>query len=150
MLHSPADVIRKALVDGGFGIAPITNNPTTQQTTPWQVYVAKEPHKPDNVITVYDEDGEDNGREMATSERQVLDGVQIRLRSTRSETGWVRVNQIAVGLDAMNMHFVVIGASTYRIWTFIRRGQPLFLGDMPDRDAVVYAINGVMSVRQLS
>lgn len=146
LLHSPSEILRQWLVDAGYAAFP--DNTTS---TPWQAFDHKEPNKPDQLIAVFDEEIEDHGRDGVESERQEYFGVRIRIRSPLKETASAKANAIAtLGLDKLSLVRVTLDSSVYRIWTFIRRSGPMFVGDASNNDVVTYTINGVMPIRRLS
>ena len=71
--HSAADVLAQALVDAGQ-----LADPETLQD--WTARVGSEPDTPDNVVTLYDTQSKETGRDHNTGRGFSLSGVQVRVR----------------------------------------------------------------------
>lgn len=142
LTHSPADVLRRALIDLGLGSAP--------PATPWPVYASSEPSSPENVITVYDTEGRDEGREMILGERQERHGFQIRVRAGTHTEGYTKARAIAVALDeVVYMRAVSIEGIAYLIWAISRTSDVISLGtNVTSSKRQVFTINGTVSLRQ--
>lgn len=137
---SPAMILQYALVAGGLGI--MQNNTNTN----WQITRGKELERPENVVTIYNEDPEIFDRTMPDGEVQEYEGVNIRVRGFLDEEAWEKVNAINVFLAGLSNLVVAVGARSYLFQTFIRRTGPTFLGDLEGRAAVAYTVNGLMVV----
>jgi hypothetical protein len=146
LLHSPSAIVQQLLIDLALGVEPSGEIAVSPD---WQVFDHKEPNRPDKCITVFDEEGEDDGRTNPDNERQTRDGVSIKIRGL-IEDAFLKANVISITLDSVSHRVVTIDATRYKIWTFIRKGQPRFAGDEPDRDLVSYTVNGLISVRKLN
>lgn len=143
---SPADVLRRAIIQLGLGV-----DPGPQSTTAWQVFAHTEPDLPNEVITVYDTTGRDLGYTMVDGQRQTLDGIQIRVRANDEATGWTKANAIAVALDAQAQLLVVISSSVYKLWEFNRTSGPVPVGrENAISNRRIHTVNGTVSLRQLS
>jgi hypothetical protein len=140
--HSPADILRYALVSLGLG--------TLAPTTPWPVFAGQEPSAPDNCITVYDVAGTDSGY-VQQGERQEQHGWQVRVRGQDHATGYAKARAVAVALDEdLYQETVTIGASSYLVWSVTRTSDVLSLGlDSPASKRHLFTVNGTICVRQL-
>jgi hypothetical protein len=149
LLYSPADVIRQMFIDLQQGSDPAGN-------TAWPVYAADEPSTPDNVITVYDTDGRDDGRTMPDGERQEHHGFQVRVRADDHPTGYAKARAIAVALDqSVTQRSVNLaggqGTHGYVVWSVSRTSDVLALGkEAPDSRRKLFTVNGVAHIRQVS
>src|SRR5688572_3973753 len=94
LIYSPAEVIRKLLIDLGHGFASTTASPTD-----WSAYVDGEPDVPDSCITVYDTEGRKSGRTMTDGEIQEHHGFQIRIRAARHSSGYRKARAICIAMD---------------------------------------------------
>lgn len=139
--HSPAKILADLLVSLGFGVA-------APASSGWPVYVGSEPTSPDEVITIYDTAGVTNGRDMVVGERSEHRGLQLRFRAGDYLTGYVKASAVADALDKQTGKVTVtIGATTYTIWTVVRRSDVISLGrkvDKSQRD--VFVLNATISV----
>lgn len=139
--HSPAEVIRQLIVDQGWGIDYVDDD------TDWASFDSAEPNLPDNVITVYDTLGRDNGRD-AFGERSEEQGFQVRIRSKTHPAGYVKSQEIAVGLDQIDHEDVTVDSTSYVVWAVMRTGNVLAIGhDAPNSKRRLFTLNGVVSLR---
>jgi hypothetical protein len=138
--HSPAYVLRQALVDLGLGTNPPDN-------ADWPVVARKEPDEPDNVITVYNSAGRDLGRTGPDQRRVELYGIQVRVRAGTPSGGDSKARAIAGALDAVYLRAVVVEGSQYELAHFIRSTGVLDLGvDSPVTNRSVLVVNGLLSL----
>lgn len=146
LLHSPADVIRRLLIDLGLGLDP---SPTTAEVT-WPVYATTEPSVPDNCITVYDTTGYDEGRTAPDSERQEHHGFQVRIRSATFATGYVKARAIATAMDAQYQDVMTLDGSRYLVHCITRIGDVLPIGkETPNSKRDIFTINCKAALRKL-
>ena len=144
--HSPAEVVRRLLIQEGLGSDP-ADPPGT-----WPVYANGEPDTPDSAITVYNTQGRDGGRTMTDGERQEHHGVQVRIRAAAFNTGFSKARAIAVSMDEdIVQEFITIGSASYKVWSISRSSDVLFLGnDTPTSKRKLFTINALVSLRQVA
>lgn len=145
LIHSPADILRYALVDLGLGTIPSENGL-------WPIFVSVEPDTPDNCITLYDTTGIHQGRRQVDG--RVLDraGIQIRVRSSSHVVGYTKANAIAIAVDEdIYLTNTTVNLVTYQIWAISRdSGGILALGKQtPNSKRDLFTVNVNMSVKQL-
>lgn len=145
LAHSPADVVRRLLINRGMG----------EQSTPvdpprWSVYAHREPDRPDDCITVYDTAGTTGDRNNVDNERDERQGINLKIRCVDQEDGVVKGNAIAVDFDQTPMTQVVMGSSTYLVYTIVRTGALIPIGKESDSDRVALSLNALVCIRQLS
>lgn len=140
LVHSPADIIRRLLIQKSLGAAP--------PSTSWPIYATNEPDSPDNVVTVYDTDGVGHGRTGPDRERQEHHGIQIRIRSTTPDGGYAKARAIAVACDsAISYDTVVIGAQTYQVQVVTRTGDVIPLGkEVAASKRSLFTINAIVAL----
>lgn len=146
LAHSPADVLRYLMIQLGLGTLP-TN------VLAWPIFAINEPSDPDNCITVYNTAGNDiGGRSMIDGEFHRDRGVQIRIRSTDSPTGWVKADTIKDTLSkSVYYAAVAIGTSSYLVQALNKIGDVIDLGNnAPSTKRNVLTINAMMSLKQVS
>lgn len=142
LLHSPADVLAELLIDLGQG----TNSALSQA---WPVYVANEPDLPDNVITIYDTVGKDNGRIMSDGHLVTQHGVQIRIRALNHPEGYEKASVLRVFLSGIYDRTVSIGSNSYTVHALSGIGQVLSIGkEYPTSRRNVYTLNGLIEIRR--
>lgn len=114
LLHSPAEVIAKLLVDLGAG-----SDPESTPLSSWPIYVDSEPDGsdiPDEVLTVYDTDGNDDGHGMVDGFAYTHHGLQVRIRARDHSTGAAKALEIRRLLnEAVANDFVVLPNTLYYV-----------------------------------
>ncbi len=142
--HSPADVLRWALVQQG-----VVTDPTLGTLQTWPAYVASEPSAPDDVVTLYDTAGVLHGREHVSGETQEHHGVQVRVRSADHPSGWAKARAVAQVLDTgLYQSTVTIGPDTYLLHAVTRTTDVIALGvNVPDTRRDLFTINALISLR---
>jgi len=123
------------MVDMGLGINPESYSQKGSRTQ-WPVYDSSEPDIPDNVITVYDTTGTEDGRAMVTGELFNHFGIQVRIRSKDHVTGWTKANTLRANLsEAAYQETVTIDGVEYLIHAMSRFSNVLVLGKEVDEEA---------------
>lgn len=133
---SPADIISRLLVVKILATDPSSN-------TEWPAYVNSEPTSPDRVITVYDTEGVGHGRIQVSGFRPEHHGIQIRIRSDRSDIGYTRGRLIAVTLE-QNVYEenITIDGVDYKIHSLNRQGDVIPLGsDAKNSKRFIHTVN---------
>ena len=145
LAHSPADVIRKLLVNLALG-----SDANAVPAEAWPVFASGEPASPDSVITVYDTAGKNDGRAMATGERSEHYGIQVRVRSAAHTAGYAKAQAIAIAFDeTVTQNAVTIGSTTYLVHAVSRRGPVLNIGkETPTSKRSLFTLNALVSLRQ--
>lgn len=145
LLHSPADVVRWLLIGLGVGTDP-------SLSSAWPINADKEAATPDNVITIYDTAGRDDGRSMIDGELFYHYGLQVRVRAVDHVTGWPKADQIRVTMaQQVYGNSVTIGTSTYRVHCIAKIGEVLRLGqEVGSSKRSLFTINATVALRQTS
>lgn len=143
LVHSPADIVRRALVTLGLGTLPTASGS-------WPIAVSQEPDTPDEAITLYDTSGRIDGRTHVDGEIQEFPGLQVRVRSANPVTGYTKAQAIAVALDqSIRLTNVTIGANVYKIYAITRTGTVNAIGkEIETSKRNLFTINAVASIRQ--
>ncbi len=133
---SPADVIRKLLIDNG--------------EEEGDVFVSLLPDDPDEAICVYDTPGTSDGRLMATGEQIEHKGIQVRVRGKDYPTAWRWANDLAELLDAQKKTIVAMDPPLYYVVHNVsRRGAILPAGiESEDRRRHEFTINAVTTLEE--
>ena len=141
LTHSPADIVRYALIDASLGTLP-------SDSGSWPVYVNREPDSPDSCITVYDTTGVIAAMGMDGTAHE-HHGVQIRIRAARFETGFTKARALAIGLDStIKLASITISSSVYLVWAITRVGDVLPIGREGSSDRELFTINATATLRQ--
>ena len=149
--HTPANIVRYALIDEGLGIlAPSTPWPPTQT---WPIVYMSEPDTPNEVITVFPTRGRMLGSAMHSGRWFEKHGVLIRVRATSdvADTGGIKAQAIVTAIDeSIYDRTITIGASRYLIHCFTRTSDVLYLGkQVPDNRRSLFTINTLVELSML-
>ncbi len=141
--HSPADILRYLLVQGGYGTLPEADGV-------WPIAAMQELPDPDNTITLYDTTGKIDGVTQPDGEIQEHYGVQIRLRSTLGTNGWTKLSAIRAYLsETIQNFYVTIDSIIYRVWCVTNIGSIISLGkDGSNSRRRLYTLNVTTVVTQ--
>jgi hypothetical protein len=142
--HSPADVLRRALILVGLAKDP--------PTTPWPAYTSAEPGTPDSVLTTYDT-ADVTADLDAFGERETFHGVQIRVRAATFKEGWTKGNAILVALDhetlLRRIDVTMPGGAAYVLEGVSRTSGLIDLGfDGTQTKRRLFTLNGLVTVRR--
>jgi hypothetical protein len=145
LANSPAQIISQLLIDLSLGSAPADNDV-------WPIRFSGEPKSPDNVITVTDTVGKQDGRFQVDGQRQSHPGFQVRIRATNHVIGYAKAQTIAIALDeSVQLAGVTVDGNTYRVYSISRVGDVFDLGkNHPTNNLNLFTINAVASLRQTS
>ena len=145
-----SDIIRQLLVDLGACCDAAYDASGQYTGQPWPAFAAGEPAKPDNAVTVYDTQGQLDGRTM-DGEENVHYGVQLRVRAVDSPTGWTKASALRdLIASGVRQQYVTIPASgnKYTVWALTGIGPVLALGkETPSSTRFLFTINALASVR---
>jgi len=145
--HAVSQVIRQLLIDLGHG---------ADGGTTWPVYADQTADKPDNLISVHNSAGRDQGRHMFGGEIQEVHGVQVDVRASVSQLARVKANQIKKGLSE-DSHLVVVtvtddeqagtGTQDYTIYNVKWVSGPLFRPD-ENSNRKIWSTNFLITIRE--
>jgi hypothetical protein len=144
LTHSPAEVLRYLLIQLGHGVLP-------PASSGWPISVSSEQDLPDQVITIYDTAGRYDGRSMQTGQKWEFYGVQIRVRGLNHSDCQLKARQIAVALDeSIRNNVVTISTTQYGVYSTSRTSGPMSIGKEPNTNRVLFTINAVVALRQIT
>ena len=149
LTFSQAEIIAQLLIDLGLGTDPTDNSD-------WPIYATEEPNEPDNVITIYDTVGTQDGRTMVDGEVQEHEGIQIKIRAINHDTGNRKANDLKIAIDQTIERDTVqvasiLGTGTldYFVQAVSRVSGPLALGEEVDSHRNVFTINAIVALREV-
>lgn len=145
-MHPPSQIVSRLLISLGLGSLPTTEPGGVE----WPAYFSREPTAPDNCITVYDTDGQDDGRSMINGETFSHYGFQIRVRATTYSIGWVKADTIATFLvEDVYLDTVTIEGVTYTVQCIARVSDVIKLGkESPTSKRELFTINALLSLNE--
>ena len=117
METSQSEILRQILSDGSFTSIPNVGSV-------WPCFVGHLPDggdMVDNAICIYDEQLEKNGRLMRSGETILHYAVQILLRTTHQDQGWLKLSQIANYLDSLVNLSVTVGSDSFVLLSATQR-----------------------------
>jgi len=143
LTHSPSAIIQQLLIDLGYATSPADSDS-------WPAYISNEPDSPDNVISVFDNQGTSDGRLQTSGEQQEHHGFQVRIRSQTHPTGYTKARAIAVALDEeVGYTGVTVDSTGYTIYAISRKSEVLAIGKQhPESDLDVFTVNATAAIRQ--
>lgn len=140
--HSPADIVRALLILKGVGSPPSFSQE-------WPIYAAGEPGRPDEIITVFDTTGMEDGRSMIDGEIHTHFGFMVRVRGRDHDSAWTKAIEIRALLSEGVRHdTVVIAGTSYFIYNITRIGAVLTMGkESPSSKRSLCTLNAFLVVR---
>lgn len=157
--HTPAEVVRAALIQLGLGTHGIAYGA-------WPVFTEMEPDAPDNTITLYDTDGIVQARNMVDGEVYENHGVMIRVRGVKTIVGTLpvsgariarnKIDDIVRALDQSVCRYsisvpdnIVSGTTLYTLHSANRSSGVMRSGrQRGNSERYVYTVNYLMSLTQ--
>ena len=140
--HSPADILRYALIELGVGTLPSDDDV-------WPICAINEPDLPDDCITVFDTLGLVDGRNMIDGSLAIHEGVQVHIRAADNLVGRAKAAAVLNALaESIRLTNVTIGDNIYVLFAVTRIGGILPLGTEDGTSRVIFTINAVVSLRQ--
>ena len=152
--HSPADIVRWAMVAMGLGTNPLASN---YQGADWPISAESELANPDNAIVVYTTMPKLDGRSMVDGEQATHWAWQIAVRGATKERDawlkafaiWRKLNESVLGMVLSINNLVGGGATVYEITCFAGVTGPTAVGtEAPRSKRHIYTLNGFFTVRQ--
>lgn len=121
--HSPAEVIARLLVERGLG-----TDPDVYGT--WPIYDSSEPDLPDQLVTVLDIAGSDDGVDMTSGDHWEHYGVRVFIRARTFSVGYPKAQAIAAQLDGEDGDDAVVdvGSKRYHVKSVHRITEVIPLG----------------------
>ncbi len=143
LLHSPAEIARQMLVDGGLA--------QDTQLGDWQIWSTNEHDSPDRSITVYDTTGTEDGRVMVTGELQDHFGLQFRIRTDVHPVGALKAKLLRDFIsESIRDKWVTVDDQAYVVHSLNRIGNILYLGaDAPNSKRRLFTVNATISLSRL-
>jgi len=142
--HSPADVVRWLLIALSQGTDP-------EAVGSWPIHASSEPDSPDDLITVYDTSGVQQGRVQRTGETVEHRGIMVQVRGTDHATAWAKMDAVKVALDeSVRNTLVTVDDNQYIVYAITKQSGPLSLGTEPNTNRFLFTLNAVVALRQLS
>ncbi len=143
---SPAAIVVQLLID-----LSLTTDPDLGEN--WPVRATGETDSPDNVVTVYDTQGQQRGRSQTDGYRFEGHGFQVRVRSSLPTDGWMKAHEIAAALDqdVANRTVTLPNGNVYSVVSVSRTGDVLSLGRAaPNSKRSLFTVNGICPIVFLS
>jgi hypothetical protein len=146
--HSPADVTAQLLRNLGLGVLGSYDSSGNYNGAAWPVQSFGEPEQPDEVITVYDTAGVEEGRTMTDGQIQEHRGVQVRVRSKTFPGGWLKADSIRQALaQTVKLTQVTLEGVNYLVGCFGKIGTIMVLGkDSPDTKRSLFTVNATVAL----
>lgn len=144
--HSPAEILREALVDVKEGMLPSKYKGGNNS---WPIFVGHLPEEPDNAVCIYDTTGVRDGRIQESGENIDHPGFQVRVRGKDHPTAYKKIKEIQDAITLFSMTEAVIGIYTYKIHSATRTGTIISLGQEVDRKRrAEFTLNGILTITE--
>ena len=144
--HSPADIIAQLLVDLSLG-----SNPEGTAGDTWPVFYADMPDSPDDLISVYEQDGIIEGFSQIDGEPMEHLGIQVLVRASRPKAGSDKARDVSYNLDQVVLrNTVTLDSNTYEVHNFTKTSGPTMIGKEEGNSRVLFSLNGLIALRQTS
>lgn len=144
LTHSPADILAAHLIQLGLGVA--------SSTADWTVRVDKEPSDPDRCITVYNTEGQGDGRSMIDGDSWDEYGFQVRVRGRSSQEAWKKAADIEDLIQSVPQSYnrtVNVDGTAYVLLCCVKVSQPIRVGvDSPQGRRHLVTVNGLIVIKQ--
>lgn len=146
--RSPASIIANYVI---LELLSMTN-PLSKDT--WPLYIS---HMPDgknievNCGAVYDTAGLIDGNKLPSGEVTQHPGIQLRIRSSSYETGFIKIEAVAASLDAIYRDTVEIDSVTYQIQNLKKTTPVIPLG--PERGTkrrFLFTVNYLLTLKKVA
>jgi hypothetical protein len=153
--HSPADIVRWAMVAMGLGTNPLASN---YQGADWPISAESELPSPDNAIVTYTTMPQLDGRSMNNGDQATHWAFQIRVRGrTKEKDAELKAEAIknALNNNVNQMKLTIAnlvggGSTVYVIACFAKVSGPTAVGtEAPHSKRHIYTLNGFFTVRAL-
>ena len=130
LLVNPASkVVRQLLVDGSLGQSGGAVSGTSGSSSDWPIFSPNTPDLPDNIVVIKDTLGIQQGRLGVDGSEVYRPGIQILVRCNDYDTGWEKVQRIAIYLDESVLRSTaVVGSASYFVDAWSRASGPIPLG----------------------
>lgn len=150
LLHSPARVIQRILISDGQGTEPnLWLNGSTGSA--WPCYSSKEPDRPDEVLTVYDSTGTEDGRSMLDGELFTHYGIQIRVRGATQQIARQKIESVRLYMsETLYNKMINVDGTEYLVQCFSAIKQVLDLKEIPNSKRRLFTINATIPIRRLN
>ena len=134
MNHTPAEMILKYIRDSGLA-------------TGWATTYAKMPVEPVNIISVFDNMSQLDGKIMRTGQTVEHPGIQVRVRSEPYKDGWLKAQAILESMSQMLRETIVLTNpdQVYKIQAFTVTGSLMYIGQAEKQQGQNFTFNGTIS-----
>lgn len=152
-LHSPAHIIQQLLINKGEGSDPL-NNPTG----PWLTRYSSEVSAPDEVMTVYDTEPQEDGQDMWRGRTQQHFGIMVRIRGEDESSAFAKAASVRTCFaeecyqDKVTLlNPTGTGLTTYLVWAVVKPkiNGPLG-GNVPPTRRNVFTLNALTAITLVS
>ena len=138
---SPAEVLLQMLID-----LDVCSEPGDGGT---EGFCDRMPDRPDQLLTVFNTSGMDNGRVMQ-GERVELEGIQVSVRAQKEEDAWTIGQNVCNSFDSTSMRRVTVNGHQYVIWMIKRTSRVIPIGKDSNSNRMGATVNALVSMRQIS
>lgn len=147
MNHTPSQILEKFLITNSLVVAAPSGSESN-----WPCYIAIVPDRketPSNIVSIFDTEGDYDGRYLRTGVVVEHPGFQIRVRSTDYQAGYIKMLTIRnkITQEATKAQ-ITLDSSTYTIQSAFA-GTVMSIGTEPNstKNRHLFVINGTISFK---
>ena len=144
---SPANILASYIIDEAIGDL---TNPTAGNE--WPLYTSYLPDGTSiktNAGCLYDTTGIKDGRLMVGEVIQHY-GIQLRIRSDRQQTGWVKLEEVMLALDVVFNVIITVNSKDYQIQNISRTSPPISLGtEKGTKGRQLFTLNFIATIKRI-
>lgn len=144
---SPASILRSFIIEEAIGSMTLPSDGSD-----WPLFISSMPDGNDvkvNCGAIYDTSGVLDGK-LSDGEVVQHPGIQIRIRSDDYETGYAKIEIIALALDDVDWNTIVINSTTYLFQNISRTTPIISLG--PERGfkrRFLFTVNFMVTLKKV-
>lgn len=137
LIHSAAEIVRKALLDADL-VGPLEEAPVE-----WPSVVSFIPESPDNLVVFTDTASQPLGRDVGSGRAYEFHGVQILLRASYKEhnEGLLKLRSLVTLLDELKLLTVEFDDSGKFVIHQVNAERPQFAGREPENRRPLFISN---------
>lgn len=142
---TPAEILRQLFIDLGQVTHPDSDGE-------WPCYFSYQPKDPDDQVSVFDTEGQNDGRTQPDGETQEHYAVMVKVQGISRGHARQRIGQLARACDlSINQETVYLKGSYYLVEAVNRMSSILDLGiDAPNSRRRSFSFNVLASIRMTS
>ena len=137
--HTPAEILRKVLIDAGEVSLPSQNDV-------WPMFVSGLDSSPNDALAIYDTVGTEDGSIQPTGETKRHPGWQVRCRSVDYRTAYRKLAKIANFFDTLAQVALTLDADQYTLHSVYQSSNIVHLVVRDEQAREHFTFNGTVAI----